>query len=158
MQDRSGLKMKTTAAIVLVDSNCTSLLNIGDTRIYLFKNNRIVFQSIDHSVAQIRIMAGELSYDQLRFSKDRNVLTKVLGDNEDIYRSITLVKNETFDSVLICTDGLWEYVYEEEMCSAKAQNDSPSQWINQLIKIRETRAPIENDNYTAIAIIKKQEG
>ena len=56
------------------------------------------------------------------------------------------------DVFLLCTDGFWEYVYEEEMESLLYQAADPQQWLNRMEALLRTRAPADNDNFTAAAV------
>ena len=53
---------------------------------------------------------------------------------------------------LLCTDGFWEYVYEDEMTDALAKASSPEDWIAGMRKLHTARVPEDNDNNTAAAV------
>ena len=60
-QDRTGKMMKTTVSAAYVFGGRTYVANVGDSRVYLFDEGNIVFTSVDHSVAQMAVHAGEIT-------------------------------------------------------------------------------------------------
>lgn len=152
-QCKLNCKMKTTiAAVVVVDKKVTAV-HAGDSRIYAFKNNEIVFQSRDHSVSQMAVSAGEIELSQIRRHPDRNMLTKALGASKDLKFDITVLDASELDAILLCTDGFWEYVLERDMKDTLKKADSPNKWLSDMRDILESVKPPNNDNNTAIAII-----
>lgn len=152
-QDVIGCKMKTTCVAILVESDKTIIANVGDSRAYFFDGNKIIFQTIDHSASQMAVNLGRITAEQIRGHEDRSILTRALG-NEDVKIDITVIDNLVYDRILICSDGFWEYVIEEEMIRAIIY-DNPKDWLNKMIRYRNEKAPINCDNNTAIAVIKR---
>lgn len=154
MQNNHTKSMKTTVAIVRIEANHAVFAHVGDTRIYAFKNGQVVFQSRDHSVAQMSVQCGEITSDQIRSHPDRNMLTRALGGAETVKVETTQMKNESYDAVLICSDGFWEYILEDEMCMALQNNSDPETWLEIMQNKLLYRTPDNNDNNTAIMIAK----
>lgn len=146
-------KMKTTLAVAWATKRKALFATVGDTRIYHFRNNEIIFQSTDHSVSQMSVMAGEITTGQIRGHKDRNKLVRVLGHKENVKPDIVDVNLEPRDAILICSDGFWENIIENEMCRVLSHSKDSREWIAEMRKIAESVMPIDNDNNSAIAII-----
>lgn len=144
---------QTTAVLLWLDNNQGAEAHVGDSRIYQFRNGRIIFQSEDHSLVQMAVNVGELSPDALRHHKDRNKLFRVLGEeNETPKVDSAELEVRSGDRFLLCSDGFWEPVTEEEMlCDLKA-TQTPQQWLERMLKrITDAAAP-KQDNYSAICI------
>lgn len=150
-----GNSMKTTVSVVRIGLKSTDFVYAGDTRIYAFRNGKIVFQSRDHSVAQMSVQCGEITINQIRCHPDRNILTKAVGGSEYIKVETANIENDYYDAVLICSDGFWEYILEDEMSMALQNNNDPEKWLEIMKNILSYRAPIDNDNNTAIIIMKQ---
>lgn len=148
-----GNAMKTTAAAVFIGKKQTVIANVGDSRIYAFKDGEIVFLSIDHSVAQMCVDEGEITFEQIRQHPDRCILTRSLGGKAYVVVDVDTLENSEFDSILICSDGFWEHVLEQEMCDALKQSQTPKQWLDKMRKCREDRVGRDNDNNTAVVIM-----
>lgn len=153
-------RMKTTLAFLYVDEEAGKavLAHLGDSRIYHFKDGKCDFYTFDHSVSRMAVLAGEIEMSEIRFHADRNRLLKAIGKSEDVKaetREISLTGG-MFHAFLLCTDGFWEYVTEEEMEDALANAATAEEWIALMrgrLKDRVRKMEkAENDNHSAIAI------
>lgn len=144
--------MRTTAAMLWIDGEDAIIGNIGDTRIYQIRGGQIISQSRDHSIAYLDYLQDNISYDEIRKSKDRNKLTRSLGCDDDIKVEISAINVLPGDTFIICTDGFWEYIYEEEMLAIidnfNEATDLLEQMKNRVIK----NSMDKGDNHTAAVI------
>lgn len=149
----------TTVACVATDFKTTVISHIGDTRVYLFKNNKLHFQTKDHSLSQISVEMGKIPLRDIRSDKDQNKLTRVLGSDYyippdcDIYNTPL----KPGDAFILCTDGFWEYVYEEEMEADLAASANPDEAIARMEQRLLARVNKYNDNYSAIVAMVKED-
>lgn len=149
----------TTVACVITDFDSTVISHIGDTRVYFFKNNKLHFQTKDHSLSQISVELGKIPLRDIRNDKDQNKLTRVLGSDYyippdcDIYNA-PLVPGDSF---ILCTDGFWEYIYEEEMEADLASSATPEEAVLKMEQRLLARVTKFNDNYSAIVAMIKED-
>ena len=143
---------KTTIAAAFAENGFFSYTNVGDSRVYYFRNNRLFAVSKDHSVCQAAVDAGMMSADEIRGSEDRSKLMKVLGDTEviDINRNYPKIKMQEGDAFIVCSDGFWDYVYESEAEADLLKSDSAADWLKFMLKRHMHRSRNSGDNYTAI--------
>ena len=149
-------KMKTTAAMLLVEKNSFCIGHIGDTRVYIFGENNIRYRTVDHSVPQILALAGEISEDEIRNHPDRNILLKAMGTKweKPMFDVSPVMPISEFKAALVCSDGFWEYITENEMLDSLKYSTDSSEWLNKMLLIAESAAINEKrDNYSAIAIL-----
>jgi len=148
------LSLKTTLVIFITDFKRARWAHIGDSRLYRFSRGKLVFQTRDHSVPQMMVNAGEISLEQIREHEDRSRLTRVFDDESAIKPEILEkpVKLKRKDTFLLCTDGLWEYIWEDEMRSELKKSAEPDQWLRSLEGILLSRVGKDHDNYSAISI------
>lgn len=147
--------MKTTLAMATVIGDRLSCVHIGDSRIYHFRDKRILYQSIDHSVSQLAVLSGEITSDQIRYHEDRSRLLRTVGSEEAPAPDIRNFEHALLpgDAVLICSDGFWEHVLEKEMQRSLSWTLSAENWLKSMIQLLKRRTrDIDNDNNTAIAI------
>lgn len=142
----------TTVACFLTDGNTTVLGHIGDTRIYVFRNNKLVYQTKDHSLSQLAVDMGQIPLRDIRTHKDQNKLTRVLGNDYYIEPDCEIDRAPLAenDAVIICTDGFWEYVYEEEMEADLSSSTTPEEALAKMEARLLSRISKYNDNYSAI--------
>ncbi len=142
----------TTVACVVTDFRTTVMSHIGDTRVYFFKNSKLHFQTKDHSLSQIAVEMGRIPLRDIRSHKDQNKLTRVLGSDYyippdcDIYNTPL----QPGDGFILCTDGFWEYVYEEEMEEDLRTSATPDEALAKMELRLLERVSKFNDNYSAI--------
>lgn len=154
-QTKTGLKMKTTIVLAYVANDKIVFAHVGDSRAYAFKDKTIIYQSIDHSASQMAVSIGEITADQIRNHEDRNVLTRALGVAENIKVDVVSIPCSQVDAMILCTDGFWEYVYEEDMLKTLSSSKNPDVWLYKMREALCKNIPISNDNNTAITIMKR---
>lgn len=148
-------QMKTTLVCLLTDYQNAVWAHIGDSRLYYFKTGVIEFSTTDHSLSQKLVEIGEITKDQVRNHEDRNRLLNVF-EGQDVSRftyidePILLAEGDAF---LLCSDGFWEYVLEDEMEADLNQAEKPEDWISLMLKRLAARVEKGHDNYSALAIM-----
>lgn len=148
--------MRTTLVFAVTDGKKLRYANIGDSRFYLFRDDAIIRQSEDHSVSAAMAKIGEISYDEIRFNEDRNKLLKVIGNDEKLrIKAIDPeIDLQPGDAFLLCSDGFWEYVFEQEMEIDLSKSETPAQWLSYMTKRVLLRTEkVNNDNFTAICVM-----
>jgi serine/threonine protein phosphatase PrpC len=110
--------------------------------------------TIDHSVPQQAVLAGEITQAEIRHHKDRNKLIRALGQKGDVKADISEFEDvsEGNHAFLLCTDGFWEYVEENDMMQTLAESPNPVIWINKMTELLQQRVNGKNDNNTAVAV------
>lgn len=143
---------RTTIAAAFVEKNEFRYANVGDSRVYYFRNGKLFAQTKDHSVCQALVDMGTLSAEDIRSSEDRSRLLKVLGNEKDLNlkKTYPVIEMQEGDAFLICSDGFWEFVYEKEMEEDLQGTNSAEQWMNRMLERQLRRAKNEDDNYTVI--------
>ena len=145
--------MKTTMVFLTIEDGRAKWMHVGDSRLYHFHGGHLMTQTKDHSVSQMAVLMGEITPQQIRFHEDRNRVLRALGSDSakpEISQTVMLTGGE--DVFLLCTDGFWEYVYEEEMENQLQRSKTPEQWLDAMKQILLTRIPQDNDNFTAAAV------
>ncbi len=144
---------RTTLSILWLDTEQALAANVGDTRIYQFRSGDIRFQSVDHTVAQMSVMAGELTLEEIRNSRERFQLIQALGTEDGLRIDLQDLDILTGDAFLICTDGFWEYVTEKEMLSDLNLSVNTQHWLESMKNRVMERLPERADNHSAAAVM-----
>ena len=135
--EQSNLKgMGTTLTGVLLSSNGTFVINIGDSRTYSFskKAKRLDQLTMDHNLANDMLMHGEITKEEAKNFPKKNVLTNALGVWETVRMDID-THSEELDGFLICSDGLHGYVPKEEIENILFDTSmEPSRKVKKMIK------------------------
>lgn len=152
------VRMKTTLALALISEEAIALLHIGDSRVYLFREGKIAYQSQDHSVSQLAVLTGAIKPEQIRFHEDRNKVLRSLGSESNATPDIRLLREplQPGDAILLCTDGFWEYVSEKEMLSTLRRAKNAEDWLRRMRLLIRWRAKKDNDNNSAVAVLAQR--
>lgn len=146
-------EMFTTVAVLWIGRGYAVVANVGDTRIYQFRDGRIVYQSLDHSKAQMAVLVGDLSPQQIRQSKDRNQLIRALGAEDAPRVDCKILPVKSTDRFLICSDGFWQPVTEGKMEAAILESETAERWLELMCHIVKDAKDPTQDNNSAIAIL-----
>ena len=119
--DSSLSGMGTTAVVALCVDNEAIIANVGDSRGYRICDE-ITQVTVDHSLVQQLVDAGEISKEEAKDHPQRNVVSKSLGNRVDIEPDIFRIKVN--GTILLCSDGLTEEVSDERI--KEAVNDAPT--------------------------------
>jgi serine/threonine protein phosphatase PrpC len=148
--------MRATAVVLALDARAGRALwgHIGDSRLYLFRRQRIVVQTRDDSVLQNMVAAGYVAPSALRGNPNRSALLAALGDEDAFVPHVERrpLPVEDGDLFLLCTDGLWEYVEEREMERLLEAAPSPGRWLADLEERVIAYGRAGQDNYSALAV------
>lgn len=110
-------KMGTTLSAVVALHGKYYWAHVGDSRIYMVSNNKLIQLSRDHSWVAEQVAIGQLDEEEARNHKRRNLLTRCLGVNEDVEVDGEWDQFLSGDLVIMCTDGF----YNEAEIDATAQ-------------------------------------
>lgn len=148
-------EMKSTCVTLHLVSNRCMFMHAGDSRGYIFRDGKVLFQTFDHSIPQMDVLRGNITPEQIRFHPNRNKILRALGIDgidSEITRNNDIRPGDAF---LLCSDGFWEYVTEPEMCIDLAKSGSAESWMNLMLSRIGHRIEPDNDNLSAITIIAR---
>ncbi len=103
--DAPGL-MGTTCVAGVVTGAALHLAHVGDSRAYLLREGRLSRLTRDHSFVEERVLAGDLTEEEARKSRFRNMITRAIGIDADVEPELKEVPMQAGDTLLVCTDGL----------------------------------------------------
>ncbi|WP_345533693.1 PP2C family protein-serine/threonine phosphatase [Viridibacterium curvum] len=151
-----GDNMHATATVLLIDSQTLTAAwgHVGDTRVYLFRERRVVFQTRDHSVVQQFIDAGYGDTSIIRAHPHRSLLTAAIGNADELTISVSGPPVQLIDGdvLLICSDGWWELLEERVMEAMLEDSSSVAEWLNSMARRIELNMATNSDNFSAIAV------
>lgn len=105
--------MGTTVAAAVVKGDELYTAHVGDSRIYLIRDERIVFVTEDHSLVKEQVRNGILTEEEAQKSPVRHVITRSLGNAPEVDVETHKLDIEEGDIIVLCSDGLWEPVGDD---------------------------------------------
>ena len=147
-EDFSG--MGTTLTAVLVKGMDATVVNVGDSRVYLVDSAGISQLTKDHSLVQMMVERGELTPELARTYPGKNFITRAIGTEAIVDCDVFHHTMERGDCLLLCSDGLSNMMDDQEILFEVAHGVNKQQCCQRLLDIAKNRgAP---DNVTSILI------
>lgn len=140
----------TTVVAAVLYGDTLVAMNVGDSRVYLLRENELRQLSKDHSLVQRLVEVGKITEEEALTHPRRNVLYQALGQGSDVDIHISSEKLHDGDVVILCSDGLWGEVTGPEIKEVLQKAASPLAAAKQLID--SANASGGPDNITAIII------
>lgn len=111
-----GLRgMGTTTSGVLFTGDRAIVAHVGDSRVYLVRDDRILQVTDDHSFVFQQVKAGLITAEQAKNSPYRNVIMRSVGVEQDVDVDIVAIDVKSGDTFLACSDGLSNLVSDAEI-------------------------------------------
>jgi PPM family protein phosphatase len=142
--------MGTTVVAALFDADRATLVHVGDSRAYLFRDGELRRLTDDHSWVQEQVNAGILSEDEAKSHPLKNVVTRALGGAAHVSVDLIEVPVRSGDRFLLCSDGLTGMVPDEDIFARFRSDDDLEKTVRQLIDVANDRGGV--DNITAILV------
>ncbi|MDP4144690.1 MAG: Stp1/IreP family PP2C-type Ser/Thr phosphatase [Bacillota bacterium] len=107
--------MGTTITACVVKKYKMVVANVGDSSCYVLKKNGIFKITKDHSLVQQLIDSGSITEQEALKHPNKNIITRALGTHDTVMVDMFHVDLSDVQKVLLCTDGLSNFVTNEEM-------------------------------------------
>jgi len=141
--------MGTTLVSALILNDYAYIAHVGDSRAYLVENSGVKKLTTDHSVVQQLVQIGQITEEEAKVHPEKNMITRAVGVKESVDVDTSYVKMKKNSAILLCTDGLSNYLEEDEIFDIISNNDIQDA-AEKLIQIALERGG--SDNITAVII------
>ena len=113
--------MGTTLVGAFVQGREASILNVGDSRAYLFDGETLRQVSEDHSYVEEMRRLGRISAEDARTHPQKNLITRAVGVDATVDGDLFEVELRDMDILLLCSDGLTGMVEDEKIAEVLAK-------------------------------------
>jgi len=146
--------MRSTLVLLGVSNDDIAWAHTGDSRLYHFRDGKLLWRTRDHSVVQLLVSAGEIAEADVPKHPERSRLISCLGGDNSL-----LISNRSAgapprpgDVMLLASDGLWEHFEGWQLEAVVARSSTPENLLSNLAaQVGEAMHPSQ-DNYTGIAV------
>jgi protein phosphatase len=107
--------MGTTLSMILIKDNFLYYGHVGDSRIYLVRENKISKLTDDHSLVAELVKQGTIKPEEANSHPQKNIITRALGTEYDIEADLGKYETMDGDYILLCTDGLSNLISDNEI-------------------------------------------
>jgi protein phosphatase len=126
------------------------IANVGDSRAYLFRDGDLTQLTRDHSLVEDLVQEGRLSPEEARTHPQRNILTRVLGNDSEVEPDVFRADPVRGDRYLLCSDGLSNEVDEERTAAVLRRLADPDDAARELVRLANENGG--RDNITVVVV------
>ncbi len=148
--DSQDKKMGSTLVMALFTPEIVHIVNVGDSRAYHLSRERIDQLTEDHSLVERLVQIGQLSREEARTHRQKNVIYNTIGDKENLQISLYEATILPDERLLLCSDGLNNMLTDEQILEISLSHASPVDACKELVQAAKTAGGV--DNITAIII------
>jgi serine/threonine protein phosphatase PrpC len=143
--------MGTTITLAYMTGRSLYVAHVGDSRCYLLRNGHIAQLTRDHTLVDKMVSDGLLTPEQAATHAMSNIVTNAVGGGSHGVQPEVHKHALTGDDVIIlCTDGLYQHVSDEEIGAAVTEETSPADACQRLVALANARGG--TDNITALVV------
>jgi protein phosphatase len=109
--------MGTTCTALVVRNGSAIAAHVGDSRLYLVRDNQIYLMTEDHSAVMEMVKRGWISLEEARHHPDKNVILRAMGSHPEVEVTVwdAAFPVRAGDNFLLCSDGLYDLVEDDEI-------------------------------------------
>lgn len=144
--------MGTTITCCLLTGNSVIVGHVGDSRGYRITKDYIKKITEDHSFVQQLINNGTITPEEAIHHPQKNLITRAIGSDE--YVMVDIIEFELLDGeiILLCTDGLTNYISDDEIKTVVLESENP---VKDLIDLANERGGADN---ISVVLAQKEVG
>jgi PPM family protein phosphatase len=139
-----------TAAHILDDT--LHLIHVGDSRAYLIRDRQATCLTADHTTVGDMVRTKLITPDKVRTHAQRSILTKAVGIGLFVRPDISQHRLQEEDCLIICSDGVWSVIQDEEFAQAVTESVGIHQISQNLVDLALARETDDNVSVVAIRV------
>jgi serine/threonine protein phosphatase PrpC len=143
-RDKAVTGMGTTLTAARLEGGSAQLAHVGDSRAYLIRAGVMRRLTEDHTLVNRMVKAGEISAEEAEVHPHRNVLTRSLGTEPEIDVDTDEVPLLDGDRILLCSDGLFAMVREEQIQAICETEPDPQKAADKLVRAANRAGGVDN--------------
>lgn len=136
-------KMGTTLSLIFISNNFLILAQVGDSRVYSIKDNKLVQLSIDQSYVQYLEHSKIINKEQAKSHPERHKITNAIGIRYNCNVDFLSFEYEG-QKLMLCSDGVYNNVSETDILSILKSSDTPERKCRQIINFGNANGGSDN--------------
>lgn len=153
-----GTDMGTTVTLALLRGPSAVIANVGDSRTYRWNAGGLQQLTVDHSLVQSLIEAGQLEPDEVYTHPHRNIIHRSIGDRPRAEIDTFVYELKPGDRLVLCSDGLWEMARDEGIEEFLLLEPDPQTACDALVDRANLAGGVDNISVIVVEIQGDQTG
>ena len=142
--------MATTIVVAYIVKNKMYVMNVGDSRAYIFRKHKLRQITEDHTYVNSLVKAGVITEEEAEYHENKNMITRAIGADYKVDADFFVTSIKKNDIILMCTDGLYGEVNQQDLILKLAEGKPMSDTCYDLIEMANIHGG--NDNITVICL------
>lgn len=127
-----------------------ALANVGDSRIYLLRDDELTLKTEDHSLVEELLREGRITAEEAAAHGQRNIVTRALGIAPNVDVDSWDIEPAVGDRYLLCSDGLFNEVPDQRVAAALRRYADPDETAHHLVELANQAGG--RDNITCVVV------
>ncbi len=144
--------MGTTVVLATIFDNTMYVANVGDSRLYL-ERDELKQITKDHSLVEEMVRMGGIDQEAARYHPKKNVITRAVGGSDEIQIDFFEIQLAPGDVILMCSDGLTNMVEDSEISLILRKQRDVVEMAETLVRTANENGGTDN---VSVIIIKKE--
>jgi protein phosphatase len=136
----------------MVTGDLALIGNIGDSRTYIIRDGEIRSLTQDHSLVGSLVRQGLITTDDVYKHPHRNLIYNALGTRADANPDISVQRLQSGDILVLCSDGLWEMVRDEDIKSIIEGLEDPEEAAVSLVDAANANGGVDNISVVIVRV------
>ncbi|MEL6180715.1 MAG: cyclic nucleotide-binding domain-containing protein [Myxococcota bacterium] len=141
--------MGTTGVLVVPDGQGIYISHVGDSRVYLFRNDQLYQLTEDHSFVMVLFKEGRITVEEMATHPQKNLIVRSVGLKPTVEADTLYLDLFPGDRFIACSDGLTDMVTDRELADMLTTTRGP-RMVEQAVVVANQRGGV--DNITLIAL------
>src|SRR5205807_6839495 len=154
-QQTSKSGMGSTIVAARIQGNALSVGHVGDSRIYLIRQNAIQQLTQDHSLVMEQVRRGYITREQAERSETQNIILRALGSEESVEPDVEDLVVLPGDTLIWSSDGLTRHVHDEEILKITSSFSSLEQSCASLVEAAKSNGGDDNITCLLLRIVER---
>ena len=147
--------MGSTIVAARIQGNALSVGHVGDSRIYLIRQNAIQQLTQDHSLVMEQVRRGYITREQAERSEMQNIILRALGSEESVEPDVEDLVVLPGDTLILSSDGLTRHVHDEEILKIISSSSSLEQSCATLVEAAKSNGGDDNITCLLLRIVER---
>ena len=153
MLDGMGTTLTGIALLPGTERPVLAVVNVGDSRTYLFHDDTLRPLTDDHSLVATMVRDGHLTEDEALAHPHRNILTRALGVDPSVDVDAWEVEPTAGDRLLLCSDGLVNEVTDAQIAAVLRRLADPGEAADELVRLANEHGGLDNVTVAVVDLV-----
>ncbi|MCT4584886.1 MAG: Stp1/IreP family PP2C-type Ser/Thr phosphatase [Peptostreptococcaceae bacterium] len=142
--------MGTTLTTIIINDDILIIANVGDSRCYIFRDNKLKKLTVDNSLVEELLERGFITKEEAKDHPQKNIITRAVGIDENLLIDMYEYDLENNDIIILTTDGVTNSLEDFEIENILNQNMNMKNFCSKIVE--ESNFKSGSDNISIVSV------